>query len=227
MDIKYCLPIQKASKEEIIKIISENPDYDFYEIWLDYVNNLNPGFVDLLLSEYGEKIIFVLRRNNLEKVKMDFDERKKYMDKLANSKAYLDLDIEEQREEINFLLKDKLNIKLIASYHNYQNTPDDKKLDSVVSKMMEIKPAIFKISTFCNTPEDALVLLEVLLALNNEGVRKIVLGMGENGLITRIFGTLWGNEMIFAPLKVEDSSAEGQMTKKDLEIIFERIKNGR
>lgn len=225
MIIKYCLPIIKNSKEEVLNQITENPSYDFFEIWLDYLEDLNIEFIDILLSEYEEKIIFVLRRNNLEEIKMDLEDRKKYINNLNNSKAYLDLDIESQKQEINFLFDNKLNINLIASYHNYQETPGDEKLDSVVRKMVEIKPAILKISTYCKSQEDALTLLEILLDLNNEGVRKIVLGMGKNGLATRIFGTLWGNEMIYAPLKIEDASAEGQMSKKDLETIFERIEN--
>ncbi|MBI2593687.1 type I 3-dehydroquinate dehydratase [Candidatus Daviesbacteria bacterium] len=225
MKIKYCLPIRKNKKDEVLKIIAENPEYDFYEIWLDYIEDLDAEFVKILLTEYDQKLIFVFRRNNLEEENMDFANRKKYIEMLNGSKAYLDLDIEAQKDEVKFLTDEKLNVSLIASYHNYEETPEYEKLDKIVTKMMEINPAVYKISTYCNSQEDALALLKVLLALNKEEVKKIILGMGENGLITRIFGTLWDNEMVFAPLKAEEASAEGQMTKRDLETIFERIEN--
>lgn len=49
--------------------------------------------------------------------------------------------------------------------------------------------------------------------------------MGEFGIITRIFGTIWGNEMIFAPKSIEGASAPGQLTKKQLEDIFKALEN--
>ena len=47
--------------------------------------------------------------------------------------------------------------------------------------------------------------------------------MGEFGTITRIFGTLWGNEMIYAPKEKKNASAPGQLTKIQLETIFKEL----
>jgi 3-dehydroquinate dehydratase len=56
--------------------------------------------------------------------------------------------------------------------------------------------------------------------LKKENKRCIILGMGEHGMITRIFGTLWGNEMVFAPQTKSEASAPGQLTKQQLATIF-------
>ena len=47
--------------------------------------------------------------------------------------------------------------------------------------------------------------------------------MGEKGFITRIFGTIWGNEITFAPKTLAEKSASGQLTKKQMEDVFSKI----
>jgi 3-dehydroquinate dehydratase len=70
--------------------------------------------------------------------------------------------------------------------------------------------------------------LKLLLLQQNLAVQKkkhIVLGMGEFGTITRVYGTLWGNELIYAPIVKQEASAPGQLTKKELKDIFSILKN--
>ena len=85
---------------------------------------------------------------------------------------------------------------------------------------MRYNPQIIKIATMCQSPKDGLRLLDLLISLKSEQKKYIILGMGEYGTITRVYGTLWGNEMIFAPEKEADASAPGQFTKKQYEEIF-------
>ena len=135
---------------------------------------------------------------------------------LKNTKSFLDLDINTQQEELNLIKA----INTIVSYHNYKETPTKKELLEIIEKMKNFNPAIYKIATMCNNEKDSLTLLNVILELKEKGVKYIVLGMSENGIITRIFGTLWGNEMIFAPVNRNESSASGQLTRIELEEIF-------
>jgi 3-dehydroquinate dehydratase len=66
-----------------------------------------------------------------------------------------------------------------------------------------------------------LLLLQQNLKAQNK--KHIVLGMGEFGTITRVFGTLWGNELIYAPISKGEASAPGQLTKQELENIFKDL----
>ena len=76
MKQKYCLPIIKSKTEEVLKIISGNQNsYDFFEIWLDYIKDLNLAFIEKLRKELNGKLIFLFRRQNLETPKMDFKKR--------------------------------------------------------------------------------------------------------------------------------------------------------
>jgi 3-dehydroquinate dehydratase type I len=82
-----------------------------------------------------------------------------------------------------------------------------------------------KISTFCRSEEDAIRLLCILLEQKKKNKKVIILGMGKFGIITRVFGTMWGNEMIFAPIEKNEESAPEQLTKSQLENIIEEITN--
>ncbi len=217
--IKYCLPIIKNSKKEVLKDLAIK-GYDFYEVWLDYIEDIDEVFIQNLINKLKEKLILVLRRKNLEKEKISKVQSLEIISLLKNSQSKVDLDINGQKDQLNFIKAGNLNVNTIVSYHDYEETPDDSNLREIIDTMKIYNPGIFKVATKCNSPKDALRLLGLLLAMKEKGVKTIVLGMGELGVITRIFGTIWGNEMIFAPKNIAESSAFGQLTRKQLETIF-------
>lgn len=218
--ISYCLPIIKKTKEEVWKTIVSNKNYDYIEVWLDYVLDKDEVFVEKLLQSLGERLILLFRRQQLDQIHMDLSVRKRFLELLHKTNAYVDLDIMQQKEEIDYAASNNLKIQTILSYHNYQETPNKNRLEKIVKEMKKYDPTMYKIATYCNSQTDALRLLHLLLQLKENKLRCIILGMGKNGIITRIFGNLWGNEMIFAPIKNKDQSAPGQLTKTELEKIF-------
>ncbi|RMG43483.1 MAG: type I 3-dehydroquinate dehydratase [Candidatus Dadabacteria bacterium] len=48
--------------------------------------------------------------------------------------------------------------------------------------------------------------------------------MGEHGKITRVFGTLWGNFLIYAPVNQAFATAKGQLNMDQLKTIFSILK---
>lgn len=215
---KYCLPIINPSLSEVNSLIDKNIlEYDFLELWLDYIEGLKVSDVKLLRDKLGGKGIFLFRRQSLEPIKMSLDQRLETIQALDNHQSLIDLDVS-QKEELEEN-KDK-NIHSIVSYHNYSQTPNSEKLREIIDEISSSRVDIYKVSTLCNTNEDALRLLDLLLNLKERGLEYIVLGMGEKGAITRIFGTLWGNKMIYAPEDRFEQSAPGQLTKEQLEGIF-------
>lgn len=224
MTIKYCLPIIKSNTEEIEKIIKDNKDsYYLFEVWLDYIEDLNLEFIEKLTASLGERIIFLFRRQGLERVKMDKKRKHQIINLLKDSSALLDLDIFNQKKEIDYIYSHKIKLNLILSYHNYKQTPHDKNLNKIIKHMKKYRPLIYKVSTFCQKEEDCLRLLNLLIKIRKKNVKFIILGMGQHGVATRIFGTVWGNEMIFAPKTLKQKSAPGQIIKEDLERILKII----
>ncbi len=223
--MKYCLPITYSDKLQISKELSANhSSYAAFEIWLDYIEKPDSDFVKKLVNEYHEKLIFLFRRLNLEKTTLDADFKKELLHYFAKSKSYVDLDIFDQKQELQHTYDNKLNLNLICSYHNYTETPLQEDLLKIIDSMKAYSPAIFKIACYCKNENDAVALLNILLKLKSENKKYIVLGMGKHGLATRVFSSLWGNELIFTPSTILQSTAPGQLTKDTYEKIFNLLK---
>jgi 3-dehydroquinate dehydratase type I len=218
MKINYCLPIIRKSKKEVLEMINNNlNEYQYFEVWLDPITDLDKPFIQDILELLNERLIVLFQRGKNEYKRIDKDIKRKLLSHLNNTNVLIDLDISES-DEIKYIKENKLNLKTIISYHNYDKTPED--LLEIVTHMETINPTIYKISTFCNTEHDALKLLELQLILKQKNKRYIVLGMGKFGTITRVYGTLWGNEIIYAPKTKDEASAPGQLTKQELEKIL-------
>ena len=220
----YCLPIIESSREKVPTIIADHlSKYGFFEVWLDYIEQEREALVRSLVEEYPGRIIFLFRRQNLEEITMDRNERNSIIDTLHDRDAFLDLDIGTQEGEISYIGEKDLNIKSILSYHNYDLTPSELELREILSKMKENNPTIVKFSTYCNSKQDSLRLLLLQDEIGESGIKHIVLGMGAYGIVTRIFGPFWGNELSFAPVSLERSSAPGQLSREELDNILKII----
>ncbi|HVA11579.1 MAG TPA: type I 3-dehydroquinate dehydratase [Candidatus Dormibacteraeota bacterium] len=224
MKIAYCLPIIKNSPEEVIDMINGNLEhYDYFEVWLDYIDGLNDTFVKQLIDLLSSRLVVVFRRQNLEDVRMDQDTRFAMLELLKGSETLVDLDITTQTAELDFVRDHRLSLKVIASYHDYKQTPDLVQLTAIIDTMDWYQPSIYKLASLCNGPEDGLRLLSQLVELKAKGHKAIVSGMGQFGAVTKVFGALWGNEMTFAPKTQDGQSAPGQLTRDQLETIFKEL----
>jgi 3-dehydroquinate dehydratase I len=224
MNYPYCLPIIKSLQQEIIDDIRRHKsEYTYFEVWLDYIQECKPAFLRQLEKEYGGKLVVVFRRQALEPIRMPLRQRYELLDSLNGSKALVDLDAFSQKEEIAYIQHKRYQISTIISYHNYEKTPDQRELQNIVQQIRKNNPTISKIATYCQNEDDALRLLNLLANLKEHGERYIILGMGKAGVITRIFGSIWGNELIFAPEISENASAPGQLSRKQLDNILQII----
>lgn len=220
MKPNYCLPIIETVKDDALKTVRENLDgYRYFEVWLDYVDDADASFLKELTDLLGERLVVTFRRRKLEEPKMAADKRQELLESLAGTPVLVDLDVKTQQADLD-AAKD---LQLITSYHNYEETPDTLQLEAIIDTMRAYRPAVYKLSTLCRTEGDAVRLLQILIKLKSEGVRAIVSGMGEHGTVTRVFGPLWGGEMVFTPLANNEASAPGQLTKAQLETIYKEI----
>lgn len=226
MKDKYCLPIIRSSGDKVLSEIKDHQaNYGFFEIWLDYIEDLNEKFLSAILEEYPGRLIFVFRRKNLETPMLSLKKQSEIMAILETKNCLVDFDIYDQAD----LIRTKTNIKrkTIISYHNYKETPDENKLNKILEDIDACGPEITKISTFCNNKSDALLLLKIMLEMKAMDKKHIILGMGEHGLVTRLYGALWGNELTFITEEKDQASAPGQLTRTEFEKMLEGIKIGR
>lgn len=224
VDNKYCLPIIKKKRAEVQATIEDNlATFRYFEVWLDYIEDLEPGFAASLVGLFPHRLVMVFRRQNLDPIKLPIDDRYQIIKTLSRKQVLVDLDITMQGEELSRAQAERLPLKTILSYHNYSFTPSDTELRSLTARMESLGAHIIKISTQCSTQRDALRLLSLLIELRESGRKCIILGMGKNSVINRIFGTLWGNEMVFAPVELAARSAPGQLPVDKLDSILRAL----
>lgn len=221
MHDKYCLPIIKHHSKEVFEDIEHNAKhYHFFEVWLDYIENVDEEFITKLAEKYPHRIIFLFRRENSEQIEMSSDNRFQIIRALHNARAFADLDIKSQLAEFEYIKLNDLHVHVIGSYHNYKKTPDLTELHLISEEIATHHPEIIKIATYCNDEMDAVRLLQLQLELKGRHQKHIVLGLGEHGEINRVFGSLWGNELIFAPESERHHTSAGQLTRSQLDDIF-------
>jgi len=222
---QFCLPIQKTKTSEIEEILASETkrnEYKYFEIWLDLIEDLHETWIKKIVDDYDNTVIFLFRRPQLEKITMPIEQRKKIINILSETNALIDLDVS-QKEELKYLNPEQRK-NLIFSYHNYENTPEEKDLEQII-KMMEIyQPKIYKIATTCFSEKDGLVLITLLEKLKQEKKEYIIPGMGNTGKIVRVYGMLYGNTINFAPRKVDEQSAKGQLTINEMKTIYDILK---
>ena len=220
---RYCLPIIENSRSAVTAALQENLSvYRYAEIWLDYIEDLDRGFASSLVGQYPHRLIFVFRRKNLATIELPESKRFEILKTLSRKPTLVDFDITSQADDITNL--SKFSLKTILSYHNYRQTPSDTELRSIIERMSIWGAHITKIATFCAIQRDALRLLSLLIELREAGKRCVVLGLGKHGMITRVFGAQWGNEMILTPPEQSNQSAAGQITIDKLDSIMQALR---
>lgn len=137
--------------------------------------------------------------------------------------VYVDVEIESTKrflQEITSFAK-KRRTHLIISYHNFKETPSRMELQKILASCYNAGADVAKIACTVNSKNDA----ARLLSLYEEEGRKIILGMGETGKITRLAALELGAEFSFAALSEESVTAPGQLTYSELTSLQKKLHN--
>lgn len=108
---------------------------------------------------------------------------------------------------------------IIISQHNYDTTPDETSLLSLVHQCREAGADIVKFATMAQDISDAARVLTVLEMTAKQGP-VIALAMGERGQITRLLAPKYGGFLTFGALSPQRATAPGQPALEDLEKLY-------
>ena len=116
------------------------------------------------------------------------------------------------------IVKKCSNTKLIISHHNFDETP--RNLEDIYQRIAGKNPDIVKIATKANSYNDSLRMLNLI-----SGADKDIVGicMGQQGMITRVYGPVVGGYLTFASLGEGKSSAPGQMNVDELRQTWQLL----
>ncbi len=135
--------------------------------------------------------------------------------------SFIDVEVETSKKSFSGLINyaGKYATGLIVSYHNFERTPGRKKLEEVLASCYKSGGIIAKIATHVNSMEDT----RNLLALYDKPGKKVVIGMGRKGRITRIMAPYLGAEFTFASPDLGVGTAPGQLSLDQLNEIYKVI----
>lgn len=151
----------------------------------------------------------------------EFKDRLKVYLTIARYCSYVDIEIYHEDLIMAFKQNYKVeNIKIIASYHNFSETPDDLFLQELLKKSINIGANITKIAVLPNKPDDVERMLK--FTETNSDKHIITLCMGELGRDSRVTSGLYGSLMTYG--YVAQKTAPGQIyipeLRKEIDSLY-------
>lgn len=130
--------------------------------------------------------------------------------------AYLDVEHDLPESFLRSLQSEHPETRVILSYHNTQETPEN--LPALLKKLQEKPAHLYKIATTAKSTLDALRIL--LLQKESKANNLVAIAMGEEGVVSRVLGPLFGCPIRFCCLSAEHKTAPGQLTAEEFEEVY-------
>lgn len=210
-----CASIEGPSPEEALRQIAEaEPMADLLEFRLDHFFSRSLEDLGRLLNKTKRPCIFTLRPTYAGGLYSGTEnQRLSELNDLAALKPAL-VDFEKQIP-LDYFKNFKAHhphIKLIASYHNFSETPQN--LEAILKELDAYPADYFKIAVMATSSADAFKLLSFL-----KGRERAIIGvsMGEFGQLSRVIAeTAW----TYACLDERRSVSPGQIPLKTLSLYY-------
>jgi|CXWL01.1.fsa_nt_gi 3-dehydroquinate dehydratase-1 len=222
----FTVPIKAVNPEKLeLLMSSKHSDISAYEIWIDQLKILPENLESFFQTwkKISKKILVAVCKNPKEQGKFNGTDYTKVDLLLAASAGgadYVDIGLHSSKAELRRLKKGLKKTKLIISHHDFKKTPSEAQLKSIVKKMRQLGADVCKIATMVNDLDDNRRLIELAIDLKKRKVKHIIIGMGEQGMITRILSKELGNELQFVSL--ESKTAPGQLSLSQA-FAFENV----
>lgn len=230
-----CVPVMEKDSESIIKEISYLADSraDMIEWRIDAFSNFtNYNEVRKILAAAGEvlgdRLFLYTFRTKQQGGEEDID-RKTLADlhELAAESGCVDfVDLEYFEEEYptrKIRQLQKTGVRVIASHHDFDETPPADVMRMLLEKMCEGGADIVKLAVMPRHKKDVLRVLEVTTEFSETypNTPIITMSMGKLGCISRLCGENFGSCVTFGSHK--KASAPGQFEMEQLADILETI----
>lgn len=182
-----------------LDLIKEDPDHIYQQI---------PGHVQTIATCRPE-VYNESERIGLLKTCMDLGAK------------FIDVEIESTDYYLTTLTSHahQCGAETIISYHNFEVTPDVKELEQLLLRCYELGGDVAKIAVQVSTLKE----VHNLLGLYKLPGKKVVLGMGKMGRITRLMGPYLGAEFTFGSPGSGSETAPGQFSYNQLRDIYKVI----
>ncbi len=213
-----CLSLMEDSIEKNLATFKKyQRNIDIVELRLDMLEDPLEIHPSAIREMFSVPIIITFRRcidgGN-------FGGSEKYRNSVLNEFAkikfdYIDLEIDTNFTEVESQAH-SLGIQIIRSYHNFKNVPAN--LESIIRSLSSRSGEIPKAAVFPVNSMDALKLFTVTDSIKDIK-QKIIIGMGEYGIPSRILYKKLGSMLSFCSIK-DKSAAPGQLSPEEMIYLY-------
>ena len=230
-----CVPVLEKTKEEVIKeveyLVKSDADMiewrlDAFEHYTDYneVREILQQIAPLLKKKLFLYTFRTAKQGGV--VSVDRETLNDLHDLAAESECVdlIDLEFFEEEHPARKIRKlHKQGLKVIASHHDFYETPDREVMKMLLEQMCAGGADIVKLAVMPQNMEDVLKLLSVTTEFKEENpdTPVITMSMGKMGMISRLCGESFGAAVTFAAHK--KASAPGQMEMHEVADILEKM----
>lgn len=220
---KICVSLPPQRMEDLRNLINRVKDYNpaFIEVRLDYLETISREEIREVLSADLERCILTcrsIRQGGL--FKGDEETRLRLLEEIVGlHPGYMDMELEVLREN-RYLAEEarKNNVKVIASWHDFQGTPGLQQLKALCSEALEYGD-IAKVVAMAKSFKDNTTILSLYKTFSDG--RLIAFCMGELGIISRVICTRLGAPFTYASL--DKTTAPGQISVEELRRFYNAI----
>lgn len=234
-DPKICAPIVGKTKEEIFKAaeVIARTEADVVEWRGDWFERIQEPdeLLEVLQGIRGrirEKALLFTLRTVYEGGQLAVMEKEYYeLNYRAARSGYVDLvDVEafrnESRTEEEIQRLQSAGVHVIASFHNFDRTPDREELIRRLTRMQELGADVAKIAVMPKSREDVITLMEATMEADSHlEIPVVTMSMGRLGVLSRLAGVLTGSAMTFA--SVGEASAPGQIPIEQMRVFCQLL----
>lgn len=182
--------------------------------------------IDLAGLDVGELKTVFSGHNNLiatcREGSYDDDHRVRLLETaIISGAAWVDIDAGNDmhiKEKLSGLLSGS-KCRLILSRHFFTHTPPASEMKKMIKEMFDLGAGVVKVATQVNQPSDAASLLGLYAEFKNI----VVIGMGQQGVITRLASPFLGAPFTFASFGNYPLTASGQIDYIEMSGLIGKI----
>lgn len=235
---KICVPIVGVTKEDIMAEAKsfDNIPVDVVEWRVDWFENVFDfskvkDTLKDLRAVLGDTPLLMTFRTSKEggEKSIEIDDYAMFNIKVAET-GYVDLiDVEvfTGDDVVKKIIAGAHNagVKVIASNHDFNKTPDKDDIISRLRKMQDLGADILKIAVMPTNKKDVLTLLAATEEMYSDYAERpiITMSMAGTGVISRLCGEVFGSSLTFGA--AGKASAPGQMGVNDLSTVLALLHN--
>lgn len=184
----------------LLKTIQTVPEeVDVIELRLDFLSKIEKSNLKEVAAKIDKPYILTLRSAKQGGYFQGSESQRlaTLYDLAELEPTYVDVESLVEDSFINKLYKSYPSIKIMRSYHNFSETPEN--LDEILSSILHPHVSIYKVVTYAKTTIDNLRVLH-FLSKYAEGLKLVAHCIGPLGLPSRVIGAALGNYFTYASI---------------------------